>query len=156
MAEIAKIVNISEEEDLHPNELLCFYLQFNRVGSLAKLIEVNRRLVARIDVVKCIRMAQIQGFLVRIHQKIAYNQLPYPLIMIDSLRRLITEREKVKLVITERILEEEMEKMSDMVKMMLSANASVDEMMVNLDVDNDKLMGLLNSQNRFVYQINDE
>jgi hypothetical protein len=156
MAQIAKIVNISEEEDLHPSELLCFYLQFNRVGSLAKLIEVNRRLVARIDVVKCIRMAQIQGFLVRIHQKIAYNQLPYPLIMIDSLRRLITEREKIKLVITEKILEEEMEKMSDMVKMMLSANASVDEMMVNLDVDNDKLMSLLNSQNRFIYQINDE
>lgn len=46
--------------------------------------------------------------------------------------------------------------MSDMVKMMLSSNATVDEMMVNLDVDNDKLLSLLNSQNRHIYQVNEE
>lgn len=71
---------------------------------MAKIIEVNKKLVSKMDIVKCIRMAQIDGFLVRIHQKIAYTQLPYPLILLDPLRSLLTEREK-KVTISERVLE---------------------------------------------------
>lgn len=33
---------------------------------------------------------------------------------------------------------------------------TVDEMMVNLDVDYDRLLSLLNPENRYVLQINDE
>ena len=62
-------------------ELMGLYLQFNRVGTLAKLIEVNRSLMTKIDIVKLIRMGQIYGFLVRNHQKIAYSSLPIPLIL---------------------------------------------------------------------------
>ena len=57
------------------------YLQFNRVGTLCRLIEVNRPLMARIDIVKMIRMGQIHGFLVRNHQKIGYSSIPCPLVL---------------------------------------------------------------------------
>lgn len=45
--------------------------------------------------------------------------------------------------------------MSDMVKTMLNSNTTVDEMTVNLDIDQEKLLTLLSSQNRYVLQIND-
>lgn len=63
-------------------EIMGLYLQFNRVGTLAKLIELNRNLMSRIDIVKLVRMGQIYGFLVRNHQKIAYGFLPNPLVLI--------------------------------------------------------------------------
>lgn len=103
MTDIAKIICTSQES-INPNELLCFYLQFNRVGNLARMVETNKRLVSRMDLVKCIRMGQIYGFLARIYQKIAYPQFPYPLVLTDPLRRLLTEREKSKLTISERLL----------------------------------------------------
>lgn len=85
---------------MDPNELLFLYLQFRRVGNLAKIIETNKTLVSKIDIVKFVRMGQIYGFLVRIHEKIAYSQIPSPLIMVDPLRRILTEREKVKISIS--------------------------------------------------------
>ena len=71
------------------------YLQFNRVGTLSKLIEVNRPLMAKIDVVKLIRMGQIFDFLVRNHQKIAYNYSPnpQPLILSEPLKKWLAERD---------------------------------------------------------------
>lgn len=42
-----------------------------------------------------------------------------------------------------------------MVKTMLNSNTTVDEMTVNLDIDQEKLLTLLSSQNRYVLQIND-
>ncbi len=46
--------------------------------------------------------------------------------------------------------------MSDAVKTMLTNNSTVDEMMVSLDVDCDRLLSLLSNQNRYLLQINDE
>lgn len=126
------------------------------MSNLSKIIEANKGFVGRIDMVKFIRMGQICGFLVRIHQKIAYSQIPSPLILVDTLRRILTEREKVKISISERFLEEETEKMGDMVKAMLGSNCTLDEMAVNLDIDEERLLALLSSQNRYVLQINDE
>lgn len=85
---IAKIINTSPEE-IDPHELLCLYLQFTRVTTLAKIIEVNRKLVSRMDITKFIRMGQIHGFIVRLYQKITYSQFPSPLIMADPLRKLL-------------------------------------------------------------------
>lgn len=45
--------------------------------------------------------------------------------------------------------------MTDVVKNMLSKNETVDELMVVLDLDYDRLMSLLNSQNRYIYQVNE-
>ena len=60
--------------------LLCLYLQFNRVTALHKIIELNRKLVSRLDVQKLVRLGQICGFLKRIHEKIMYAELPQPLV----------------------------------------------------------------------------
>jgi hypothetical protein len=81
LAEIARAIALKEEV-LEPQELLCIYLQFNRVTALHKIIEINRKLTIKIDVQKLIRYGQICGFLRRLHQKIVYSQFPQPLIMV--------------------------------------------------------------------------
>ena len=99
-------------------------------------------------------MGQIYGFLVRSHQKIAYSDLPAQLILGEPLKKWLAERDS-KLVISERF-EEEMENTTETVKKYLNLNMTIDEMMVNLDVDYERLLSLLNPDNRFVLQINDE
>jgi len=49
-----------------------------------------------------------------------------------------------------------MENTTETVKKYLNLNMTIDEMMVNLDVDYERLLSLLNPDNRFVLQINDE
>ena len=97
---IADAINTGQKE-LKIDELLGMYLQFNRVGTLCRLIEVNRPLMARIDIVKMIRMGQIHGFLVRNHQKIGYSSLPCPLVLGEPLKKLMAERDP-KLPLSEK------------------------------------------------------
>lgn len=85
-------MNIIEEE-LSVEELMSLYLQFNRVGTLAKLIETNKKVMSRIDIVKLIRMGQIHGFLVRNHHKIVYNHMPSPLVLNDPLKKWLADRD---------------------------------------------------------------
>ena len=47
-----------------------------------------------------------------------------------------------------------MNKMSDMVRQQLANSMTIDEMMVNIEIDYYRLLNLLNSQNRFILQIN--
>jgi predicted translin family RNA/ssDNA-binding protein len=92
------------EEAVDSQELLCLYLQFNRVTALHKIIELNRKLMAKLDVQKLVRFGQICGFLRRIHEKIMYAHFPQPLIVADALKRLLQERGSVP---EERALREE-------------------------------------------------
>ena len=49
-----------------------------------------------------------------------------------------------------------MENTTETVKKYLNLSMTVDEMIVNLDMDYDRLMSLLNPENRYVLQINDD
>lgn len=60
--------------------------------ALYKIIELNRKLMARIDVQKLVRVGQICGFLRRIHEKVMYLSFPQPLIVGEALKRLLQER----------------------------------------------------------------
>ena len=73
---------ITTSEDITIPELLCLYLQFNRVITLQKIIGLNRKVLAKINIYKMIRMGQLYGFLKRIHKKITYSQYPSPLILL--------------------------------------------------------------------------
>ena len=46
--------------------------------------------------------------------------------------------------------------MTESLKKYLNANLTIDEMLVNLDIDYDRLLGLLNPENRYIFQVNDE
>ena len=69
-------------------------------------------------------MGQIYGFLVRSHQKIAYSDLPIPLILGEPLKKWLAERDS-KLAISERF-EEEMENTTETVKKYLNLSMTVD------------------------------
>lgn len=59
---------------------------------LHKIIELNRKILSKVDIQKFIRFGQINGFLLRIHQQIIYSQLPQPLLMPEQLKKLLQER----------------------------------------------------------------
>jgi hypothetical protein len=120
------------------------------VTALHKIIELNRKLVGKIDVQKLVRYGQICGFLKRIHEKIMYTEFPQPLIVPDVMKRLQQERGGE---VGERALREEGEKLAEMVKNYILSGVTVDEMMVSLDVDYDRLLRLLSPQNRFVLKV---
>ena len=46
--------------------------------------------------------------------------------------------------------------MTESIKKYLGANLTIDEMLVNLDLDYDRLISLLNPENRYIFQVNDE
>lgn len=118
--------------------------------SLHKIIELNRKLISRIDVQKLVRIGQICGFLTRVHEKIMYSQFPQPLIVPETLKRLLQERGSEA---GERALREESDKMGEAAKNDIMAGLTVDEIMVNLDVDYDRLLRLLSEQNRYVLKV---
>lgn len=60
--------------------------------ALHKIIELNRKLIGRLDIQKLVRIGQICGFLKRIHEKIMYAELPQPLVMSEGVKRLQQER----------------------------------------------------------------
>ncbi len=59
---------------------------------LHKIIELNRKILSKVDIQKFIRFGQISGFLLRIHQQIIYSQFPQPLLMPEQLKKLLQER----------------------------------------------------------------
>ena len=135
MIDIAKFVQINVTEQLNPEEILCLYLQFNRVASLSKIIETNKRLVAKINLYKFVRMGQIYGIIKRVHQKIAYSELPSVLVQADELKKWLIENQKSKNCLNDRFFKDQIEKLEEQIKKYLGSNMTVDEMMVNLEID---------------------
>jgi hypothetical protein len=58
--------------------------------------------------------------------------LPSPLILIEPLKRWLQEKEKGYGEVTDKLIREEMNKMSDAIKDYLSSSMTLDEIMVNL------------------------
>ena len=125
---------ITSSEDISSLELLCLYLQFNRVITLQKIIELNRKVLAKINIYKMVRMGQLHGFLKRIHKKVTYTQYPSPLILPEPLRRVMSERELQVQDVSERHLKEEGEKMGELIKNFIANGMTVDQMIVHLEV----------------------